>query len=163
MENREKFSVGVADSDCEYMREAIRQMRQVGVVDKTGRPFGAVIVRDGKVIASSGYSVIKDVDPTAHAEVNAIRSACRSLKSLDLSGAILYSSSQCCPMCYAAACWAHISKIYYAAAWTDYDDLFADSKINQDMTKPYPKRFLVPQQILQEEAQKVWKEYRGLS
>jgi tRNA(Arg) A34 adenosine deaminase TadA len=155
-------SLSVTDKDRIYMREAICQMRQAGVVDKTGGPFGAVIVFDGKIIAAAGSTVMRDHDPSAHAEVNAIRQACRTLSTVDLSGAVLYTSCECCPMCYAAAYWARISKIYYAAAWSDYDDLFDDANINQDVAKPYSKRLLVPQQMLQEEAQKVCKEFREM-
>jgi guanine deaminase len=65
-------------------------------------------------------------------------------------------------MCYATAYWARIGKIYFAASWHDYDDVFDDSKISQDMGKLYPDRKLAPQQILRKEAQKVWKEFRNL-
>jgi len=153
---------GVTDQDREYMRLAIRHMRQAGVVDKTGGPFGAVIARAGKVLAVAGNSVARDHDPSAHAEVNAIREACRRLGTIDLSGSVLYSSCECCPMCYATAYWARIGKIYYAAAWTDFDDLFDDANISQDMAKPYPERALAPQQILQGEAQPVWQEFRKI-
>lgn len=152
----------VTDQDREFMHQAIYQMRKAGVIDKTGGPFGAVIVLDGKVIAATGNSVIRDNDPSAHAEVNAIRAACRKLGRPDLTGAVLYTSCQTCPMCYATAYWARIEKIYYAAAWSDYDDLFDDSAISQDMEKQYPQRKLVPQQLLQAEAQKVWQEFRQL-
>lgn len=152
----------VTDRDREYMRLAIHHMRQAGVVDKSGGPFGTVIVRDGKVLATAGNSVVRDHDPSAHAEVNAIREACRRLRTVDLSGSVLYSSCECCPMCYATAYWARISKIYYAAAWTDFDDLFDDANISRDMAKPYPQRLLAPQQILQGEAQKVWQEFRKI-
>jgi tRNA(Arg) A34 adenosine deaminase TadA len=145
------------------MRQAILKMREAGVIQKTGGPFGALVVLNGEVIACAGNSVIKDHDPTAHAEMNAIREACRKLGTAHLSGAILYSSCECCPMCYAAAYWARISKIYYAASWDDYNDIFDDSKINQDLLKPYPERLLAPQQILREEAQAVWKEFKALS
>jgi guanine deaminase len=152
----------ITDQDREYMREAIRQMRQAGVVDKTGGPFGAVIVLNGMIIAAAGNTVKRDYDPTAHAEINAIREACRKFRTADLSGAILYTSCECCPMCYAAAYWARISKVFYAAAWSDYDDLFDDSTIKVDMSTPYPDRLLAPQQILQEEAQKVCNEFRAM-
>jgi len=72
----------VTDQDRDYMRQAIQLMRQAGVVDKTGGPFGAVVVRDGKVLAASGNSVVRDNDPSAHAEVNAIRIACRAVGAL---------------------------------------------------------------------------------
>ena len=145
-----------------YMREAIRQMRQAGVVEKTGGPFGAVIVMDGRIVGVGGNTVMKEWDPSAHAEVNAIRDACRTLRTVDLSGAILYTSCECCPMCYAAAFWARISKIYYGASWGDYADLFDDSKICADMTKPYHQRQLAPEQLLREEAQLVFCEFRAL-
>ena len=144
------------------MEEAIRLMRQAGVIERSGGPFGAVIVLEGKVIAAAGNSVIRDHDPTAHAEMNAIRQACRARSTHDLSGAILYTSCECCPMCYAAAYWARIEKIFYAASWTDYEDLFDDSKINRDILQPYPKRLLKPVQILREEALAVWDEFRRL-
>lgn len=144
------------------MRQAIRLMRQAGVVDKTGGPFGAVVVREGQIVAASGNSVMRDNDPSAHAEVNAIRAACRKLGSPNIHGAVLYSSCEPCPMCYSTAYWARISKIYYAASWTDYADLFDDSNISQDMAKPYPERTVALQQILQVDAQQVWLEFRKL-
>ena len=155
-----KPPLAVTDQDREYMRKAIHIMRQTGVVDKTGGPFGALIVKDGKILAACGNSVLKDHDPSAHAEVNAIREACRKLQTVDLNGAVMYTSCECCPMCYAAAYWARIGKIYYGASWNDYDDLFDDAKISQDMAKLYPDRHLVPQQLLRDEADKVWDEYR---
>ena len=153
----------VTEQDRDYMRQAIAVMREAGVEKKTGGPFGAVIVKDGEVIASAGNSVIKDNDPTGHAEVNAIRQACKKLGTFDLSGAVMYSSCECCPMCYATSYWARLSKVYYAAGWSDYDDIFDDSNINQDLQKPYPERLLAPEQILQKEALVVWDEFRQLS
>lgn len=152
----------ITDEDRKFMQKAIQMMRQAGVVDKSGGPFGAVIVLDGKVLAIAGNSVIKDNDPTAHAEINAIREACRKVGSGNLSGAVLYTSCECCPMCYAAAYWARISKIYYASSWKDYSDIFDDTNINEDLKLPYDKRLLAPQQLLQEEAQLVWNEFRKL-
>ena len=94
------------------MRHAIKVMRDAGVVNKSGGPFGAVIVKHGKVIAAAGNTVIRDNDPSAHAEVNAIRQACRAIKNWDLSGCVMYSSCECCPMCYSAAYWANIRSIF---------------------------------------------------
>jgi tRNA(Arg) A34 adenosine deaminase TadA len=150
------------ETDKQHMRKAIQMMREAGVITKTGGPFGAVIVKDGEIIAVSGNSVIRDNDPTAHAEVNAIRMACKSLGTFDLSGAVMYSSCECCPMCYSTSYWARISKIYYAASWSDYDDIFDDTNINIDIAKPYPERQLAPEQILREEAQAVWQEFRKM-
>ena len=81
----------------------------------TGGPFGAVIVKDGKVVAEASNTVTVDNDPTAHAEVNAIRKACAALGTFDLSGCELYTSCEPCPMCLAACYWAHIDRVYYAA------------------------------------------------
>ncbi len=148
--------------DREYMSQAIQLMRQAGVIDKTGGPFGAVIVRDGEVLAASGNSVLRDNDPSAHAEVNAIRMACRKIGAPNLKGAVLFTSCECCPMCYATAYWARVDRIYYAAGWTDYADLFDDSNISEDMNRPYAERAVKLSQMMQEEAQKVWQEYRDL-
>ena len=105
-----------AHQDQDFMRHAIKVMRDAGVVNKSGGPFGAVIVKHGKVIAAAGNSVIRDNDPSAHAEVNAIRQACRALKNWDLSGCVMYSSCECCPMCYSAAHLANIRSIFYVAS-----------------------------------------------
>lgn len=150
----------VTEQDRVYMRQAIDLMRQAGVVEKTGGPFGAVIVREGRVLAASGNSVVRDNDPSAHAEVNAIRMACRAVGSPNLAGATLYSSCEPCPMCYSTAYWARIGRVYYAAAWSDYADLFDDANIGQDLSRPYPQRRLAPRQLLQEDAQAVWQEFR---
>src|SRR5215475_14133747 len=128
------------EKDREHMRHAIELMRKAGVLEKTGGPFGCVIVRDGEVLAATGNSVLRDNDPSAHAEVNAIRAACKKVNAPNLKGAVMYTSCEPCPMCYSTAYWARISKIYYAAAWTDYADLFDDSNISMDMKKSYAER-----------------------
>ena len=150
----------VSEQDTEHMREALKLMRQAGVVDKTGGPFGAVVVLDGKVLAAKGNSVVHDHDPTAHAEVNAIREACRAVGSPHIEGAVMYSSCEPCPMCYATAYWARVGKIFYGASYSDYADLFDDLNIQQDLGKPYPQRQVEMQQILRPEAQVVWQEFR---
>lgn len=155
-------AAAVTEQDREHMRQAIALMRKAGVVDKTGGPFGCVIVRDGEVLAAAGNSVLRDNDPSAHAEVNAIRAACKKIGAPNLRGATMFTSCECCPMCYATAYWARISKIYYAAAWTDYADLFDDSKINQEMKLPYAKRTVPVMPLLRNEAQQVWLEFRKM-
>ncbi|MCP9928300.1 nucleoside deaminase [Cyanobium sp. CH-040] len=149
-------------ADRAHMRQAIALMRQAGVVERTGGPFGAVVVRDGVVLGAAGNSVLRDHDPTAHAEVNAIRQACRALGSHDLRGAVLYASGECCPMCYAAAYWARISKVYFASFWSDYADLFDDVRIHADMARPAGERQLAPEPLLRAEALPVWEEFRRL-
>lgn len=148
--------------DEEFLRLAIARARRAGIVDRTGGPFGAVIVRGGEVLSDEGNSVTRDRDPTAHAEVNAIRAACRRVGSHELAGATLYASSACCPMCYAASRWARIGKIFYAAAWTDYADLFDDREIQADVARPIEERILRPERLLADEARAVWAEFRAL-
>lgn len=157
-----KSNRAVTDQDRQHMAQAIDLMRKAGVVDRTGGPFGAVIVRDGEVLAATGNSVLRDNDPSAHAEVNAIRAACKKIGAPNLRGATMFTSCECCPMCYATAYWARIEKIYYAAAWTDYADLFDDSNISIDMKKPYPERTVRVEQLMRGDAQKVWLEFRKL-
>jgi guanine deaminase len=152
----------VTDQDREYMAMALKQMRQAGVVDKTGGPFGAVVVLDGKILATAGNSVMRDKDPSAHAEVNAMREACRKVGSPHIDGAVLYSSCEPCPMCYSTAYWARVGKIFYAASWADYADLFDDGNIAKDMSLPYEERQVALQQIMQPDAQKVWAEFRQM-
>lgn len=106
-------------------------------IDRGGGPFGAVIVRDGKVIATGGNSVTIDNDPTAHAEINAIRRACGLTHNFKLDGCVVYSSCEPCPMCLSALYWAGVSRVYYAntrddAAGIYFDDLF----IYQEIAKP---------------------------
>ncbi len=146
----------------EHMRQAIALMRQAGVVERSGGPFGAVVVRDGTVLGAAGNSVLRDHDPTAHAEVNAIRQACRTIGSHELRGAVLYSSGECCPMCYSAAFWARIEKVYYASHWSDYADLFDDARIHADLARPAGQRQLAPEPLLRQEALAVWQEFREL-
>ena len=117
----------------QFMAEAIRLARE-NVKNGTGGPFGAVIVKDGEVIVSCVNTVTPDNDPTAHAEVNAIREACRKLKTYQLEGCEIYASCEPCPMCLGAIYWARPSKVYYAstkeeAAGAGFDDSFIYKEI----------------------------------
>lgn len=140
------------DQHIRFMKIAI-QLSERNVKKALGGPFGAVIVKDGKLIAKSANKVSLKNDPTAHAEISAIRMACKKLNSFDLSGCVIYSSCEPCPMCLSALYWAHIDKIYYAntkqdAAGIGFDDQF----IYQEISKPGNKRKLISEQILQNEA-----------
>lgn len=111
-----------------YMEEAIR-LAVENVKNGGGGPFGAVVVKEGKVIAASVNTVTPDHDPTAHAEVNAIREACRRLGDFQLKGCEIYCSCEPCPMCLGAIYWARPDKVYYActkedAAQAGFDDSF---------------------------------------
>lgn len=116
-----------------FMEEAIR-LAVENAKNGTGGPFGAVVVKDGKVIAACGNSVTPDNDPTAHAEVNAIREACRKLGTFQLEGCEVYASCEPCPMCLGAIYWARPAKVYYAstkedAALAGFDDSFIYKEI----------------------------------
>lgn len=118
-----------------------------------GGPFGAVIVKDGKVIGEGNNRVTLDNDPTAHAEMVAIRSACREIADFSLAGCDIYSSCEPCPMCLAAIYWAGIDKIYYAATREDAEKIgFADNFIYQEFDRPTGERKLPVKQLLRERA-----------
>jgi len=135
----------------ELMLRAI-ELAERNASSVTGGPFGAVVVKDGKVIAEASNTVTVDNDPTAHAEVNAIRKACAALGTFDLSGCELYTSCEPCPMCLAACYWAHIDKVYYAA---DREDAaaagFDDSGIYREVALPVDRRRIPFVHIMEKE------------
>lgn len=135
-----------------FMRIAIRLSEQ-NVNKALGGPFGAVIVKNGNLIASSANKVILCKDPTAHAEISAIRLACKKLDSFDLSGCIIYTSCEPCPMCLSAIYWAHIDQIFYANTKHDASGIgFDDQFIYNEIVLPLEKRKLSIQQLLHNEA-----------
>ncbi len=140
-----------------FMRIAI-QLSTQNVLQSLGGPFGAVVVKDGKLIAKSANKVTFSNDPTAHAEVSAIRLACKKLKTFDLSGCVVYTSCEPCPMCLGALYWARVESIYYGntkqdAAAINFDDKF----IYEELDKPIEKRSLPIKQLLRDEAQQAFK------
>lgn len=117
-----------------------------------GGPFGTVIVKDGKIIASCHNTVVESKDPTAHAEVNAIRKAGKVLKTHDLEGCILYTSAEPCPMCLSAIIWANIKEVYYANTRKDADEIgFRDDDIYEYL-KGKNQKFIKLHQIKDEDA-----------
>ncbi len=141
----------ITDKDKQFMREAIRLADES--VLRGGGPFGAVIVKDGEIIAGSSNSVTIDQDPTAHAEVNTIREACRKLGTFDLTGCTIYTSCEPCPMCLGAIYWARISRIYYGNTRKDARDIdFADDFIYEELDKPLTKRTVPIIPLLRDEA-----------
>ena len=100
------------------MREAIKEA-ETNLLTDEGGPFGAIVVKNNKVIGKGRNMVLKNNDPTCHAEIEAIREACRNLGNYDLSGCELYASSYPCPMCLGAIIWANIRKVYYANSAED--------------------------------------------
>ncbi len=143
-----------------FMMRAIELAKQS--IDNAGGPFGAVIVKNGEIIAETSNSVTKDNDPTAHAEVNCIRMACKKLNTFMLDGCEIYASSEPCPMCFGAIYWAHIDKIYYAgtredAAWGGFDDDF----IYKEIAIANEQRRTPSINILQPEGRSVFEKWRG--
>ncbi|OJV21579.1 MAG: tRNA-specific adenosine deaminase [Bacteroidetes bacterium 41-46] len=143
-----------------FMREAIGLAGR-NASSVTGGPFGALIVKDGEIISARTNSVTPDKDPTAHAEVNAIREACRKLNTYDLSGCTLYTSCEPCPMCLSAAYWAKVDKIYFAAGRDDAADAgFSDAFIYDEFTKSMEERSIPIEQIMPTEGREpfeLWK------
>ena len=150
-------------NDTDYMKRAI-ELSKNNMEKGCGGPFGAIIVKDGKVIGEGWNKVTSSNDPTAHAEVEAIRDACKKLKNFDLSGAEIYTSCEPCPMCLSAIYWARLSKIYFAntkkdAAAIDFDDDF----LYQEIPKELSSRKIPTVQLLREEALKVFKAWEQKS
>jgi tRNA(Arg) A34 adenosine deaminase TadA len=135
-----------------FMRIAI-QLAEQNVMQSAGGPFGAVIVKDCKILAQSANMVIPLNDPTAHAEVSAIRLACQRLGTYDLDGCTIYTSCEPCPMCLGAIYWAHIDTIYYGNTKIDADAIgFDDHFIYQELERPPHERKLKIARLLADEA-----------
>ncbi len=134
------------------MREAI-QLSLDNVASGKGGPFGAVIARDGDIVATGTNLVTKNLDPTAHAEVVAIRAATTRLEEFQLKGCSIYCSCEPCPMCLGAIYWARLDAIYYANSQDDAAEIgFDDRFIYQEIGKPVAERDLVTKRLLPGEA-----------
>ena len=150
----------ITERDKTFMREAIRLADES--VKNGGGPIGAVIVKDGEIIAGCANSVTIDNDPTAHAEVNTIRQACRKLGTFDLSDCVIYTSCEPCPMCLGAIYWARIKRIFYGNTKKDAAAIdFADDFIYKELELHVEKRSVPLISLLRDEAIKTfraWKE-----
>jgi tRNA(Arg) A34 adenosine deaminase TadA len=136
----------------EFLRRAIALATQ-NVAACAGGPFAAVVVRDGKIVGEGVNSVTASHDPTAHAEVNAIRSAARGLGTFTLAGCQLYTSCEPCPMCLAAAYWARLDAFYYGASTADAARAgFDDAILYEELRKDVSQRKLRAMQLLSDEA-----------
>ena len=143
--------MNITEQDKEYMREAIRLADES--VKNGGGPFGAVIVKDGEIVAGSSNSVTRENDPTAHAEVNTIREACKKLGTFDLSGCTIYTSCEPCPMCLGAIYWARIGRIFYGNTRKDARDIeFADDFIYEELDRSMDDRTVPIIPLLRDEA-----------
>lgn len=136
----------------DFMREAIRLSIE-NVITKTGGPFACVIVKDNKIIAKGTNQVTSTNDPTAHAEIVAIRNACKELGTFQLDGCDIYTSCEPCPMCLSAIYWSRANKIYYANSKTDAAKInFDDQFIYEEIPLNPENRKIPSEQVLREEA-----------
>ena len=147
-----------------FMREAIAlSIEKMNAGE--GGPFGAVIVKDGEIVGRGWNRVTSANDPTAHAEVSAIRDACQALGTFDLSGCEIYSSCEPCPMCLSAIYWARLDRLTFAATRKDAAAAgFSDDFIYGEVSKHWKTRALPAEQILPEEARKAfeaWQQKEG--
>lgn len=144
-----------------FLREAI-ELAKDGCARGDGGPFGAVIVREGQVLGRGWNRVLIDRDPTAHAEVIAIRNACAAVGDFHLPGAIVYASCEPCPMCLAAAYWARVERIYFGCNSADAAQIgFADDFIRQELPLPADERSIPLVPLLRDEALQVFRDWQA--
>ncbi len=153
----------MTERDKKFMRRAI-ELSARGMNAGKGGPFGAVIVKKGEIIAEGSNEVTSSLDPTAHAEVVAIRKACEVLNSFQLDGCTIYTSCEPCPMCLGAIYWARPEKVYFActredAARIDFDDDF----IYQEISRPISEREIPFENALRDEALAVFNDWENKS
>lgn len=148
-----------AELDTQFLREAIRLSR-TRMRQGRGGPFGAVVAKDGVLVARGWNAVASSLDPTAHAEIVAIRRACRKLGTFRLAGCVLYSSCEPCPMCLAAAYWARVDRLVYAATRDDASRAgFDDALIYRELPLAPEARSLHTDHLLRTEAVAVLEEW----
>jgi len=147
------------DQHKKFMAEAI-QLSLDGVRNNEGGPFGAIVVKDGEIVGHGNNKVSSTNDPTAHAEMTAIRDACKNLNSFQLDGCIIYTSCEPCPMCLGAIYWARPDRIFYACTKDDAAAAgFDDSFIYKEIELPIPERKVPTEQLCREEALEAFKEW----
>ena len=154
----------MSDVDHEkFQRRAIELSARAALEYSTGGAFGAVIAKDGKIVSEGMNRVIASHDPTWHAEMEAIRLASVTLQSFKLTGCVLYTSAEPCPMCLGAAYWAGLEEIHYSASVDDALEYgnFDDSFIYAELGLPKDGRKLRLKQALRDEAVEVWKKYKA--
>jgi guanine deaminase len=146
----------MSGNDSLFMRRAIELSLEN--VKKGGGPFGAVITRKGEILEESCNLVTALNDPTAHAEINVIRAAAQKLETFDLSGCVIYSSCEPCPMCLGAIYWARIDKVVFGNTTSDAKSIgFDDSLIYEEISRPLQERRIEFQQLLRKEALEAFK------
>ncbi len=148
--------------EAEFMRRVIRQAGENAIAGRGG-PFAAVVVKDGEIVAEGTNRVTSDNDPTAHAEVVAIRNACRNLDVFQLDDCDLYTSCEPCPMCLGAIYWARPRRVFYAATQQDAAEAgFDDAFIYEEIARDPSERRIPMERVLPEEATKPFDTWREL-
>ncbi|HXG84412.1 MAG TPA: nucleoside deaminase [Pyrinomonadaceae bacterium] len=149
----------MTEQDEKFMRRAIA-LAQNGIDSNAGGPFGAVVVKDGEIVGEGYNRVTSTNDPTAHAEIVAIRVACEKLNNFQLDGCAIYTSCEPCPMCLGAIYWARPDKIFYAATHRDAAEIgFDDQFIYEEIKKPIEKRQIETVNLLRGEGLTVFENW----
>ncbi|WP_298313186.1 nucleoside deaminase [uncultured Aquimarina sp.] len=149
----------MTEEDKKFMRRAI-ELAENGMDSNTGGPFGAVIVKNGEIIAEGCNKVTSQNDPTAHAEVDAIRTACKKLNTFQLEDCIIYTSCEPCPMCLGAIYWARPKKVFYGCTREDAADIeFDDQLIYDEIAVGINNRQIEFTNVLRDEALKVFQKW----
>lgn len=144
-----------------HMRRAIA-LSEANMRTNHGGPFGAVIVRDDRIIAEGCNRVTSSLDPTAHAEIEAIRSACKALGQFQLRDCVIYTSCEPCPMCLSAIYWARLDRIYYANTRQDAADIgFDDDFLYREIPRPPLERSVPANRVLADEARGAFEAWRN--
>ena len=152
----------MTETDRKFMRQAIDL--SIENVRNGGGPFGAVIVRNGEVVASGVNNVVPHCDPTAHAEVTAIRKACQKVGDFKLDGCTIYTSCEPCPMCLSAIYWSGIERIFYGNTKQDAEDInFSDKFIYDELALPMTERRVPAVNIMREEALEAFRDWEDKS
>jgi guanine deaminase len=146
-----------------FMNEAV-QIGIEGMLNNLGGPFGCVIVKNDEIIGKGCNSVIATNDPTAHAEIVAIRDACKNLRSFQLNDCEVYSTCEPCPMCMGALYWARPVKVYYASSRADAANIgFDDSYIYEQIALPLEQRKITMECLQCDEARAMFEEWKSLN
>ena len=151
----------MTELDEQFMRRAI-ELAQGGIDSNAGGPFGSVVAKNGEIIAEGCNRVTSENDPTSHAEIVAIREACRKLGSFQLTGCTIYTSCEPCPMCLGAIYWARPDRVYFAGTRDDAANAgFDDEFIYEEISKDIGERRLPVINLLREEAQAVFENWKN--
>lgn len=151
----------MTEKDSQFMKRAI-ELAQKGVAANAGGPFGAVVVKDGRVIGEGNNQVTSTNDPTAHAEIIAIREACKAIGSFQLDGCSVYTSCEPCPMCLGAIYWARPEKVFFACTRDDAAAIgFDDNFIYEELERANDEREMILVSLMRDEALEVFNNWEA--